>query len=72
VTGIVVGRQVARARGLRVVGVAGVLLVANRAGLLPSVGVALAELSRHQYRLSDALVEAVLRLAGELDGSPIE
>lgn len=61
------GRQVARARGLRVVGVAGVLLVAKRSGLLESVGVALAELSRHQYRLSDALVQEVLRLAGELD-----
>jgi uncharacterized protein len=66
------GRQVARARGLRVVGVAGVLLVAKRAELLASVGVALAELSRHQYRLSDALVPEVLRLAGELDGRPIE
>jgi hypothetical protein len=42
-------------------------LVAKRAGLLASVGVALAELSRHQYRLSDALVQEVLRLAGELD-----
>lgn len=61
------GRQVARAPGLRVVGVAGVLLVAKRAGLLASVGVAVAELSRHQYRLSDPLVQEVLRRAGELD-----
>ena len=61
------GRQIARARGISVVGVAGVLLVAKRSGLLESVGMALAELSRHRYRLSDALVQEVLRLAGELD-----
>jgi predicted nucleic acid-binding protein len=66
------GRQVARARGLRVVGVAGVLLVAKRAGLLASVGAALTELSRHQYRLSDALVQEVLHLAGELRTGPSE
>jgi len=61
------GRQIARARGISVVGVAGVLLVAKRSGLLESVGMALAELSRHRYRLSDALVHEVRRLAGELD-----
>ncbi len=61
------GRQIARARGISVVGVAGVLLVAKRSGLLESVGMVLAELSRHRYRLSDALAQEVLRLAGELD-----
>jgi predicted nucleic acid-binding protein len=61
------GRQIARARGITVVGVSGVLIVAKQSGLLESVGVALAELSRHRYRLSDALVQEVLRLAGELD-----
>ena len=61
------GRQVARARGLPVVGVAGVLLAARRTGRLDSVGAALNALSHEQYRLSDALVQEVLRLAGELD-----
>ena len=61
------GRQVARARGIPVVGVAGVLLAAKRSGFLGSVGAALAELSRHRYGPSDALVQEVLRLAGELD-----
>lgn len=61
------GRQVARARGLPVVGIAGVLLVAKRTGLLDSIGAALAELSRQRYRLSDALIHEILRLAGETD-----
>lgn len=39
----------------------------NEPGLTGSVGVALAGLSRHQYRLSDALVQEMLRLAGEVD-----
>jgi predicted nucleic acid-binding protein len=61
------GRQVARVRGLPVVGVAGVLLAARRTGRLASIGAVLSELSQQHYRLSDALVYEVLRLAGELD-----
>ena len=61
------GRQVARTRGLPVVGVAGVLLAARRTGRLDSVAAALRALSQQQYRLSDALVQEILRLAGELD-----
>lgn len=59
------GRQIARARGIPVVGLAGVLLAAKRSGLLASVAPALADLSLEGYRLSDALVSEVLRLAGE-------
>jgi predicted nucleic acid-binding protein len=61
------GRDVARRRGLPVVGLAGVLLAAKRSGLLESVGPVLADLSRQGYRLADALVAEVLRLAGEAD-----
>jgi predicted nucleic acid-binding protein len=61
------GRQVARVRGLPVVGVAGVLLAARRTGRLDSVGAVLRALSQQHYRLSDALVHEVLRLAGEID-----
>jgi predicted nucleic acid-binding protein len=61
------GRQVARTRGLPVVGVPGVLLAARRTGRLDSVAAALRALSQQQYRLSDALVHEILRLAGELD-----
>ncbi len=60
------GRQIARRRGIPVVGLAGVLLAAKQQGLLESVGSVLAALSRQGYRLSDALVEEVLRLAGEM------
>lgn len=59
------GREIARRRGIPVVGLAGVLLAAKRSGLLESVGSVLADLSRQGYRLSDALVAEVLRLAGE-------
>jgi hypothetical protein len=52
-----------------VVGLAGVLLAAKRSGLLPSVASTLADLSREGYRLSDALVSEVLRLAGEAESA---
>lgn len=60
------GREIARRRGVPVVGLAGVLLAAQRSGLLDSVGMALTELSQQGYRLSDALVAEILRLAGEI------
>lgn len=41
------------------------LLAAKQQGLLESVGSVLAALSRQGYRLADALVAEVLRLAGE-------
>ena len=63
------GRQIARARGVPVVGLAGVLLAAKRSGLLPCVASTLADLSREGYRLSDALVSEVLRLAGETESA---
>lgn len=59
------GREIARRRGVPVVGLAGVLLAAKRSGMLESVSPVLAELSRQGYRLADALVAEVLRLAGE-------
>lgn len=63
------GRQIARARGIPVVGLAGVLPAAKRSGLLASVASTLADLSLAGYRLSDALVSAVLRLAGEAESA---
>jgi predicted nucleic acid-binding protein len=59
------GRAIARRRGIPIAGLAGVLLAAKRHGLLESVQPVLMELSRQAYRLSDALVLKVLRLAGE-------
>lgn len=63
------GRDIARRRGLPVVGLAGMLLAAKRSGLLESVEPQLTDLSRQGYRLADALVAEVLRLAGEADRS---
>jgi predicted nucleic acid-binding protein len=59
------GREIARRRGIPAVGLAGVLLAAKRSGLLETVVPALADLSRQGYRLPDALVDEVLRLADE-------
>ena len=61
------GRQIARRRGIPVVGLAGTLLAAKQRGLLESVRSVLTALSQQGYRLSDTLVEEVLRLAGEAD-----
>ena len=58
-----------RARGIPVVGLAGVLLAAKRSGLLTSVASTLADLTREGYRLSDTLVSEVLRLAGEAESA---
>jgi predicted nucleic acid-binding protein len=59
------GREIARRRGIPVVGLAGVLLAAKASGLLKSVAPVLAGLARQGYRLSDALVTEVLRLGDE-------
>ncbi len=61
------GREIARRRGIPVVGLAGVLLAAKGSGLLESVGPVLTDLSRQGYRLADALVAEVLRRASEAD-----
>ena len=60
------GREIARRRGLPVVGLGGVLLAAKRLGLLQSVRPALIELSQEGYRLSDALITEILHLANEV------
>ena len=62
------GRRAARARGLPVVGVAGVLLAAKSRGELAAVGTALDRLSDAGYRLSPRLVAATLDRADERRG----
>lgn len=59
------GRRVARQRGIRVVGVAGMLLAAKSQGVLGAVGPVLDELSRTGYRLSPRLITGVLTKANE-------
>lgn len=59
------GRQAANKLKLRIIGTAGVLLVAKKNGLIPSVKPILAELRTSGYYLSTNLVTSVLELAHE-------
>lgn len=59
------GREVAKRRGLRVTGTAGVLLAAKENRLLESVTLAMDRLEGAGYRLSTALRAEVAKLAGE-------
>ena len=59
------GRSYARAHGLRVTGLAGVLLSAKKARLVQSVRPFFKRLEKSNFRLSTAIVRAVLEQAGE-------
>lgn len=59
------GRIAARRLGLTVSGVVGVLIQAKAAGLIPSVREVLEEIRLQGYWLSDAVLEAATRQAGE-------
>jgi predicted nucleic acid-binding protein len=59
------GRQLARQRGLAIVGTGGVLLVAKAVGLLPEVRSFLDRLTQIGYHLAPRLEAEILRLAGE-------
>ena len=59
------GRAHARAHGIAVIGLAGVLLAAKRAGLVSSVGPLLERLESSNFRLSEELIRTVLEEAGE-------
>ena len=59
------GRSHARAHGLAVTGVAGVLLAARKAGLVDSIRPFFERLERSEFRLSNEIVRAILEQAGE-------
>lgn len=59
------GRLHARRLGLPLTGTMGVLLKAKAAGLLPTVAPLVHSMRARGFRLSDALVQRVLELAGE-------
>jgi hypothetical protein len=59
------GRQVAHSYQIPVVGVLGVLLKGKQSGTIEAIAPLLSALQAQNYRLSAALVEKVLQLAGE-------
>lgn len=59
------GRQAALRQGMPLFGVLGVLLQAKRIGRIEHIAPALARLQGNGYRVSQALVDAALKLAGE-------
>ncbi|MCS6908190.1 MAG: DUF3368 domain-containing protein [Anaerolineales bacterium] len=61
------GRSAARRLGVRVAGVAGVLIRAKEAGLLSQVRPLLEAMRREGYWLSDAVLDTAARLAGEVE-----
>ncbi len=58
-------RRKARILGLKPVGTLGLLLAARLRGELPSVKTEIEKLLRFGFRVSDSLVEAILKEAGE-------
>lgn len=59
------GRAHARAKGLAVTGLTGVLVAAKKQGLIASVRPILERLEANRFRLSRRVDEAVLEAAGE-------
>lgn len=59
------GRQVAAAHGVEVVGTLGALLDARRRGFLPRLEPALLQLRGAGFRMTDALMAELRRVAGE-------
>lgn len=59
------GRQVAKRRGIAVIGSAGLLLAARKRGLIPAVAPILEQWRQSGYFLSTSVVKAVLDRAGE-------
>lgn len=59
------GRQTATRQGVPLFGVLGVLLQAKRIGKLERIAPALERMQANGYRISQALIDAALRLAGE-------
>ena len=60
------GRSLAESRGLKVVGLLGVLLIAKRAKLIPSLRLLLSALESHAgFFVSDDVRQTILNAAGE-------
>jgi len=60
------GRKVARDLNVAIIGTLKVLLIAKNKGVISSVKQLINELQKHSFRFNKAIVEEVLRLAGEI------
>jgi predicted nucleic acid-binding protein len=60
------GRQVAQNKGLPIIGLAGVLLLAKRRNLIPRVSEPLRELVEAGFYLDESIQREIRQLAGEL------
>lgn len=58
-------RKIAEELGVEVIGTAGVLLLAKRRGVVNEVKPLLAELVGKGFRISDSVIEVILKAAGE-------
>jgi len=60
------GRSVAQSRGLRVIGLLGILVIAKTAGRIESVGSVIEELeTKARFFVSESVKQIILRAAGE-------
>jgi len=59
------GRQVAKHHCIKVIGTAGILLIAKKRGLLTQIKPVFAQLLKVGYRISDPLCKKILQLAAE-------
>lgn len=59
------GRVAARGRGIRITGTLGMLLEAKAGGLIGEVGPVIHQLRTAGFRADEALIERILRAAGE-------
>ncbi|ASJ09762.1 hypothetical protein A3L11_06635 [Thermococcus siculi] len=59
-------RKVARGFGVRVTGTLGILLIAKRRGLIESIKPYIETLRKSGFRISNGIVERILKEAGEL------
>ena len=60
-------RKAARRAGFTVIGILGILLMAKKKGLVPSVKPLIEELCNQGFRLSERVIAKVLKETGELN-----
>jgi len=61
------GRKVAKSLGIRIMGTLGVLVLAKEKGLIQLIKPYLTALTKIDFRLSDRLIEGILKRTGEND-----